>query len=67
MKRIKEFLVGFEGKEQTALYSNYAWSHPEGDGGVQKMTFAQAKKEAKKLKSRKVRVVIFKVIPFDVL
>lgn len=63
MKAEKLYLVGFCGKNQTALYSNRAWSLEDGSGGVEKMTLHQAKRELKSLQEG-VPKAIFKVVPY---
>jgi len=61
MKSEKKYVVGYAGKAQTAIYtSGRTWQ-----GGMEKMTYLQAKKEAKSLKSPRAKVSIFELVPVD--
>jgi len=65
-KTIKNFVVGYQGAEQTALYSKEAWANNDKSGGICKMTFLQAKKHLTQLYSDETTKVIFKLVPFKV-
>lgn len=47
--KTKKYLVGFVGDNETAAYSKRAWRCSDNSGGVELMTFGQAKKELKTL------------------
>jgi hypothetical protein len=61
----KQYLVGFKGKSQTALYSDNAWaSYDTHQGGVTKMTLRQAKRHLKTLSgTKRTPAIIYKVVP----
>jgi hypothetical protein len=61
----KQYLVGFKGKSQLALYSRHAWaSYSTREGGVEKMTLKQAKKHLKLLTgTKRSPAIIYKVTP----
>ena len=59
----KKYVVGYFGKDQTALYSREAWSDSTGGGGAGLMTLPQAKKHLRELYSDGCVVCIYKVVP----
>lgn len=68
-RNTKEFVVGYEGKAQDAVYAENVWafgkdSCANGEGGLTKMTLPQAKKHLKSLMSDDCNVVVFKLVPF---
>ena len=67
-KSQKNYVVGYSGKEQVAIYSRIAWAFPvvgknRKEGGIEKMTFFQAQKHLKEFNSPKSIVAIYKLVP----
>ncbi len=55
----KKYVVGYSGDIQTAIYtSNKTWN-----GGMEKMTYLQAKKLAKSMPLKDAKVSIFELVP----
>lgn len=67
-KSIKNYVIGYDGKVQDAIYSVRAWSsESDGSGGMDKMTLFQARRHLKALVSDDVTKVIFKLVPVEVI
>lgn len=59
----KNYLIGFVGKYQPAVYSIEAWSFKDGRGGCMKMTYKEAKQQLDELSGEKSTVAIYKLVP----
>lgn len=61
--KTKKYLVGFVGYNQTSAYSKRAWRCDDDSGGVELMTFGQAKKELKTLHpGRGGKIAIYELV-----
>lgn len=59
MKNEKKYVVGYAGKIQTAIYtSGRAWN-----GGMEKMTFLQAKRLARSMPAKRNVVAVYELVP----